>query len=260
MPAAGTPRWRACSHGRALMRCSSPVTSSPSVRSAPSGRRVSRCRRRLGRRLRRHPSGRLFRSTPHHRPATGLRARAGRWTSARAADRRPGPPLPDAASHRAHRPRLDSQSEAATNGRGLIRAHAIRDSSPTVARGGSNLKGATKRMEDRMSDRTGSPGSWRSSPSSRPHALRAAAARPPRLQRLPQRRRAELPVPRRRRRPRHPRKLRHRRRPERRQPRRQEPRPLRRGVRRPVRRSHTSAVKSASTGRGPAPSRIRSWR
>ena len=45
-------------------------------------------RRRVDRRLRRHPSRRLLRPTPHHRPAAGLRARAGRRTGAPRAARR----------------------------------------------------------------------------------------------------------------------------------------------------------------------------
>ena len=114
-----SPRWPGCSAGPASTPSSWPVTSSPSAPSARCARRVSACRRRLGRRLRRHRPRRLLRSTAHHRPAAGLRARAGRRTSAPGTDRRPGAPSPDAAPHRAHRPRLDGQSERATDRRGL---------------------------------------------------------------------------------------------------------------------------------------------
>ena len=105
--------------------------------------------RRLDRRLRRHPSRRLFRPTPHHRPAAGLRARAGRRTSAPATDRRPGPP---------YRTLLPTELivRASTASRGRCqpaRAEPRTSDLRLVADRGArwlDLKGATKRMEDRM--------------------------------------------------------------------------------------------------------------
>ncbi len=76
-----------------------------------AGRRVPG--RRLDRRLRRHPACRLFRPTPHHGPAAGLRARARRRTRTPGTDRGSRDPAQDAAPDRAHRPVLDGSVDEA---------------------------------------------------------------------------------------------------------------------------------------------------
>ena len=91
MRAAATPRWPGCSPGRASMRSSSPsdvvaLGAIGALREA--GLRVPADVSVVG--FDDIPLAALLRSTPHHRPAAGLRARAGRRTSARATDRRPG--------------------------------------------------------------------------------------------------------------------------------------------------------------------------